>query len=150
MTFTKPQRNAIVFLIIIFTLVVAYHFFEKVFHPVESYDFSKFEAEFFAKKDSVEKLIQNDNPIYEEKENIGENAALNSKETFSAYNKPININRASLDELTYLPRIGPAIGQRIIDYRNENGPFIKKEDIQKVRGIGPKTYEGLKDLISVN
>jgi len=150
MTFTKSQRNAIVFLIVIFSLVVSYHFLEKVIHPVEPYDFSKFEEEFFAKKDSIEKMIQNDSTRYEDWENTADKEKLNSKESSSALTKPININTASLDELTRLPRIGPAIGQRIIEYRTENGPFTKKEDIQKVRGIGPITFEGFKDLITIN
>jgi len=61
----------------------------------------------------------------------------------------ININTASLDELDSLPGIGPTTAQRIIDYRNENGPFGSTEDIINVAGIGPATYEELKDLITV-
>jgi competence protein ComEA len=61
----------------------------------------------------------------------------------------ININTATLAELDTLPRIGPAIAQRIIDYRTVNGPFRRIEDIQNVRGIGPATFEQIKDLITV-
>lgn len=61
----------------------------------------------------------------------------------------ININTATLAELDTLPRIGPAIAQRIIDYRTANGPFRRIEDIQNVRGIGPATFEQIKDLITV-
>ena len=60
----------------------------------------------------------------------------------------VNINKASVDELSTLKRIGPSYAQRIIDYRNENGPFEKPEDIIKVRGIGIKTYEANKDVIT--
>lgn len=59
----------------------------------------------------------------------------------------ININKATVDQLTALKRIGPSYAQRIIDYRNENGPFEKPEDIMKVRGIGTKTYEANKTVI---
>jgi competence protein ComEA len=62
----------------------------------------------------------------------------------------ININSASLTELESLPGIGPVIGQRIIDYRNEHGSLASIEEIQKVSGIGPKTFERLKDLITVD
>lgn len=61
----------------------------------------------------------------------------------------ININTATAAELETLPRIGPAMAQRIIECREANGPFEAIEDIQDVPGIGPATYEGLKDLITV-
>jgi len=61
----------------------------------------------------------------------------------------ININTASLTELQKLPRIGPQVAQRIIDYRKEHGNFKRVEDIMKVRGIGEKTFNQLKDLITV-
>lgn len=61
----------------------------------------------------------------------------------------VNINTASLDELTKLKGIGPAYAQGIIDYRNANGPFEKIEDITNVKGIGPKTLEAIKDMITV-
>lgn len=61
----------------------------------------------------------------------------------------ININTATLNELDVLPGIGPAIGQRIIDYRTQNGDFKKIDDIKKVRGIGDAMFEQIKDLISV-
>lgn len=61
----------------------------------------------------------------------------------------VNINTATVAQLDTLPRIGPAIAQRIIDYRTANGPFQTIEEIQNVRGIGPATFEQLKDLITV-
>ena len=61
----------------------------------------------------------------------------------------ININTASLAELDSLPGIGPTTAQKIIDYREQSGPFLAKEDIINVSGIGPGTYERIKDLITV-
>jgi comEA protein len=66
-----------------------------------------------------------------------------------ANDQKININTASLEELQKLPRIGPQVAQRIIDYRKENGNFKKIEELLKVRGIGEKTFNQLKDLITV-
>jgi len=60
----------------------------------------------------------------------------------------VNINKASVDELSTLKRIGPSYAQRIVDYRKQNGPFEKPEDIMKVRGIGIKTFEANKDFIT--
>jgi len=61
----------------------------------------------------------------------------------------VNINTASLEELQKLPRVGPAIAQRILDFRKENGNFKRVEDLLKVRGIGEKVFNQLKDLITV-
>jgi comEA protein len=66
-----------------------------------------------------------------------------------ADDQKININTASLEELQKLPRIGPKIAQRVIDYRKANGSFKKVEEIMKVKGIGEKTFNRLKDLITV-
>ena len=61
----------------------------------------------------------------------------------------ININFASQVELESLPGIGPTTAQKIIQYREQNGPFITTEDIINVPGIGPGTYERIKDLITI-
>jgi competence protein ComEA len=60
----------------------------------------------------------------------------------------ININKATVEELSTLRRIGPSYAQRIVDYRKEHGPFQKPEDIMKVRGIGIKVFEANKDIIT--
>lgn len=61
----------------------------------------------------------------------------------------ININIASSFELDTLPGIGQTTAQKIIDYRTQNGPFVTIEDIVNVSGIGPVTYDRIKDLITV-
>jgi competence protein ComEA len=61
----------------------------------------------------------------------------------------VNINTAGLDELDEIPNIGPAIAQRIIDYRFTNGPFTAIEEIMKVEGIGKTIFDEIKDLITV-
>jgi competence protein ComEA len=62
----------------------------------------------------------------------------------------ININTADLALLTTLSGIGPAIGQRIIDYRQTVGPFATIEAIQEVKGIGSATFEKIKAFITVD
>ena len=62
----------------------------------------------------------------------------------------VNINKADQSQLETLPRIGPVTAQNIIQYREENGPFMSIEDIMNVPRIGEKTFEGLKDHITVN
>ena len=61
----------------------------------------------------------------------------------------VNINTAASFELESLPGIGPTIAQRIVDYREQNGPFLSIEDIVNVSGIGPGIFERIKDLITV-
>jgi competence protein ComEA len=61
----------------------------------------------------------------------------------------ININTATLEELQKLPRVGPKIAQRIIDYRKQNGNFKKAEDLMKVRGIGEKVFNQMKDMLTI-
>jgi competence protein ComEA len=65
-----------------------------------------------------------------------------------AQDKKININKATVEELCALERIGPAYAQRIVDYRNQNGLFEQPADIMKVRGIGVKTFEANKDSMT--
>jgi comEA protein len=67
-----------------------------------------------------------------------------------AVNEKININTASLEDLQKLPRIGPKVAQRILDYRKQNGNFKKVEELMKVRGIGEKLFAQLKDRITVS
>lgn len=56
----------------------------------------------------------------------------------------VDVNSACADTLDLLPRIGPALSQRIIDDREEHGPFDDLDDLERVPGIGPKTVEGLR------
>ena len=57
----------------------------------------------------------------------------------------VNINTASTSELDTLPKVGPVTAQKIIDGR----PYSSVEDLMNKKILGPKTYEGLKDLVSV-
>jgi comEA protein len=61
----------------------------------------------------------------------------------------ININIATVEELDALPGIGPSKAQAIVDYREKESIFTKPEDIKNVSGIGDKTYEQIKDYITV-
>lgn len=60
----------------------------------------------------------------------------------------ININTADAATLETLPGIGPALAQRIIDYREANGPFVRPEDVMNVSGVGPAIFAQIEDLIS--
>jgi competence protein ComEA len=62
----------------------------------------------------------------------------------------VNINSATVEEIAKLEKIGPKYAERIVQYRKDHGPFEKPEDITKVKGIGPKTFELNKDKITVD
>jgi competence protein ComEA len=62
----------------------------------------------------------------------------------------IDINRAETWLLEALPGIGEVLAQRIVDYRNDNGPFRRIEDLLKVSGIGEATFEQIKDFITAS
>ncbi|MDD3333933.1 MAG: ComEA family DNA-binding protein [Eubacteriales bacterium] len=61
----------------------------------------------------------------------------------------VNINAAGEDELCLLTGIGPALAQRIIDEREQNGPFAYAEDLTAVKGIGQKTLEKIDGQFSL-
>lgn len=72
--------------------------------------------------------------------NVMEGAAASGK---------VNINTADSTQLQTLNGVGPATAQKIIDYRQSNGSFASVEDIKNVSGIGEKTFEKLKDYITI-
>ena len=61
----------------------------------------------------------------------------------------ININTAGLEQLDEIPGVGPSTAERIIAYREENGRFHHIEDLMNISGIGPKTFDKMKESITV-
>lgn len=61
----------------------------------------------------------------------------------------ININTATVEEIQVLPGIGPLLAQRIVEYREENGPFETNGELMNVSGIGEKKLEEIWDYITV-
>ena len=76
----------------------------------------------------------------------GENVS--SYTTQSSDSKIININTATVDELSTLSGIGKAIAERIVAYRMQNGKFENIEDIKNVTGIGDSKFNNIKDEIT--
>ncbi len=62
----------------------------------------------------------------------------------------LNLNTATAEELAALDRIGPALAGRIIRYREEHGPFRTIDQLQEVKGIGPKTFARIRERIEVD
>lgn len=70
--------------------------------------------------------------------------------TFAAEARKVNINTADAAQLALLPRVGPSVAQKIVDFRKENGPFKSAEDLMLVQGIGEKTFQLLKPYLAVS
>ena len=70
-------------------------------------------------------------------------------ETTSKSASPVDLNKASENQLTEVPGIGPSLAKRIVDFRNENGDFRRVEDLLRVRGIGEKSFEKIRPHVTV-
>ena len=64
--------------------------------------------------------------------------------------KIINLNHATLEELTTLPGIGPGIAQKILSYRQAKGPFKDIAEVKNVPGIGSKRYAELQPYLTID
>lgn len=144
MYFTKAQMQALKFIIIVLACSVIYQYARYYFfHDNEDY-FTEFDRLFNQKRDSLLAMANLDSSTDRVKET-------DQPTVQSIHRKfPVNINSGSVTELQNLPRIGPAMAARIISYRETHGPFQKKEDVMKVKGIGKKTFDKLKDLITLD
>ncbi|HEY3363700.1 MAG TPA: helix-hairpin-helix domain-containing protein [Symbiobacteriaceae bacterium] len=66
-----------------------------------------------------------------------------------AANAKVSINTAGVAELAAVSGVGPAMAKAIVEYRTKHGPFKKLEDLAGVSGIGPKTVDKLRPLLSL-
>ncbi|MCL4306174.1 ComEA family DNA-binding protein [bacterium] len=63
--------------------------------------------------------------------------------------KPVDLNSADAERLEHLPGIGPVLAERIIAYRNANGPFQSIDELENVSGIGPKKLAVLRERVTI-
>ena len=61
----------------------------------------------------------------------------------------VDLNTAGPQQLTTIPGIGESMAQRIVEWRDEHGPFRRVEDLMKVKGIGEKSLEKLRPHVTV-
>jgi competence protein ComEA len=79
-------------------------------------------------------------------------AAALAGEAFAATNEgkvQVNVNTATVAQLQLLPRVGPALAGRIVDFRTANGPFKTAEELMRVKGIGAKSFALLEPYVAI-
>jgi competence protein ComEA len=69
--------------------------------------------------------------------------------TVFAAEAKVDINKASVEELTALPGVGETLARRIVEYREQQGPFGSPEELMNVKGIGERSFEKLRDQLTV-
>ena len=67
----------------------------------------------------------------------------------AAVTKPVSINKANAEELQVVRGIGPALAERIVNYREANGGFKSLDQLKEVKGIGDMKFEKMKDQITL-
>ena len=97
----------------------------------------------------AEKLRANQLIVIPDKDSVNNTIVSSGGSTGVSSDGVININTATLSELQNINGIGEVKAQSIIDYREKNGGFKSIEEIKNVDGIGSKTFEKIKDQISV-
>ena len=96
---------------------------------------------------NLARVLVDGEQIYLSKESAVKSSSNRAKQ--KALNGVVHINRATVSEFDSLDGIGPVIAKRIVKYRETNGPFVDIADLQKVDGIGAKTFEKMKDRLSL-
>jgi comEA protein len=77
------------------------------------------------------------------------NSATHKSASTPASTEKINLNSATAEQLQSLPGIGPAIAKTIVEHRTKVGKFNRIEEILKVKGIGEKKFQKIKDRLTV-
>ena len=88
-------------------------------------------------------------PSHLEEFSVVPRAVAPPREVVVAEQGPLSLNSATIAELVALPAIGPTIAERIVAFRRARGPFERLEQLTEVNGIGAKTLEKLRPLLTV-
>ncbi len=143
--FTRQEQRFVVFLLVSFLLGLGVTYYKKRHFIAEREELTARHPEILEKFN-----LQQRSASHQPEEN---NEIVNNQDTHLTKKKfvgKVNINSANVDELQALPKIGPALAGRIIEYRKAHGPFTSIADIENVKGIGEKTFNKIKNHICVN
>jgi len=147
--FTENELKAALFLVIAAIFGLFLKFFDYETNGNKVFDYARQDSLFNGYAAPVEKIEKSDTKkIVGKKKETFNKSKLNIK--FVNRQNSININTASVKELTSLPGIGNKTAEAIVEFRTRNGKFLKKEDLLNVKGIGKKKFLKIKSLIKVN
>lgn len=145
---TPQEKKVVAFLIVFLFIGMSVSYYRKAQIAKPNQEWQRAHAallqEFKIQQDSINQKEQ-----YSAEPNQ-ESKALPATVTKKMLTGKIDINLATAEELETLPRIGPAMALRIIEYRNQVGRYHTIQDLLNVKGIGPKTFEKIKPFITVN
>ena len=144
---TPSEKRTILIISGILILAGLFYVFQSYSEKPAIIDYSKSDSVFSRlthKPPPVEKSIYNNT---EGIANTSGNTNENPKPDVKIGIGSIDINRANEKELEKLPRIGPAMANRIIEYRNTKGPFKSIDELTNVKGIGKKTLNLIKPYL---
>ncbi|MDH4223319.1 MAG: ComEA family DNA-binding protein [candidate division Zixibacteria bacterium] len=132
-SFTPQESKAIVFIVLVLIMGSGVTLYKR-YHP----DFAP------------EYLLDRERPKEKEQLSVEKHFNNSRDKDSNRSESKINLNTATLEELISLPGIGKELGRRILTYREKRGSFSRIEELLEVNGIGPKTFEKIKDQISID
>lgn len=139
---TPDEKRVIIFFLLALGLGNAVLLYKKT-HPTfaPSLKYGSLELPKPAESKFIASDTLNNSPAFFKKETQSRKALLTGK---------ININSAGQSDLEKLPNIGPVMAKKIINFRNSSGGFRQVEDLMKVKGIGNKKFNKLRDHVFVD
>lgn len=154
--FTPSEIKAVIFVVIVLLVSGTYQLISphKNLQPI--YDYSESDSIFKRlSSDSIQinslKKVNSNQIISKSNKNLKTEKIIKyTSKKKMPLSLSVNINSASEKELQQLPRIGPTMSKRIIEYRITNGKYNKIEDLLNVKGIGKKTLVKLKPYLVIN
>lgn len=135
--FTKEEISILFFLLLFTMAGILLKNFKSIFLTSSSIQFENTDI------DSILVAVFNQEKV----ENIDLDRKINFKKELKK--KSINLNRATVEELSQLPGIGEKTALKIIEYRKKYGGFKKLEDLMKIERIGPNLFEKIKDYLII-
>lgn len=163
--FTKQEQGIVLFLIFSLFVGASVKLYDRFFSETSAVEINQeFVSEFNAKSEQINSrlsrepvpplekaLIKRGNDLVSKEAQVSKDREVqNSTVEHSDEFALIDINSATEGELQIIPRIGPVLAQRIVQYRLETGQFNHIEDIKQVKGIGQVTFTKIAPYISIN
>ncbi len=150
--FTASETKVIIFLAIAFVAGTGIRWLKPAFpddaNAAQEFDYSAIDKEFFERSKKIPELTSAPPPS-SASDSAGPAASAKSSSISPSAPAIINLNTATKQQLMSLPGIGESYADRIITYRDDNGPFESVEQLERIKGIGFKKLERLRPLLRV-